>query len=571
MKRLTALIAAAALLLAIFSGCGIVQYLYPDEASSLSGNMISFDDIEYIRPDMNEIYDAFDKASAAINKDKNIDKIINQLDVCYDVGNNFYTMEVLADIRSSQNINDSYYAGEYAFCLENEQILNGLYEQMYIECSDSVFVSELEKDYFEWPVSDYYGGEFADESEEYDELVLQESKLITAYRGLIAGMTVSWEGEDISYSELINDNLSDTEYQAVNSLMYKKYNTPAGAIYISLIKIRSQIADCLGYTGYEEYSYEYEYERDYTPEEAAVYLENIKKYIIPVYKDIIADDPYASVRYSELSESRLKSLIGSGADNMGEITGETFEFLTEYDLMDISSSAQKADISYQSYLYDYNAPYLFAATYGFNDDILIVAHEFGHCVDARYNMNAYESIDVSECFSQSMEFLLPMYLEDAVGKKESQNLVNIKLLDLIDTYAYQGYYAEFESRLYSMDEDELDINEINGLSLELSKEYGCYGAGYEEYFLLSWFLVDHFYEYPFYIISYCVSADAALSIYTAEEEKSGAGLDIFYKMLPRDHEKFLETLAQGGLESPFSEGRVGEIARLYSDRYGKGG
>ena len=69
------------------------------------------------------------------------------------------------------------------------------------------------------------------------------------------------------------------------------------------------------------------------------------------------------------------------------------------------------------------------------------------------------------------------------------------------------------------------------------------------------------------MVSYVVSNDAAFQIYERECAEAGEGLAVWNKLLPRDRDGFLETLeVQGGLEDPFAESRMKEIADLMREK-----
>ena len=107
------------------------------------------------------------------------------------------------------------------------------------------------------------------------------------------------------------------------------------------------------------------------------------------------------------------------------------------------------------------------------------------------------------------------------------------------------------------------MEKINDISLQVAKDYGYYTEGYDDYYAKSWIDITHFFEYPYYVISYCVSNDAAFQLYEREQAEQGSGLAVYNDLLPRDHDGFLETITeQGGLESPFAPGRMASTAAV---------
>ena len=85
----------------------------------------------------------------------------------------------------------------------------------------------------------------------------------------------------------------------------------------------------------------------------------------------------------------------------------------------------------------------------------------------------------------------------------------------------------------------------------------------------SWIDVNHFFDSPFYVVSYCVSNLPAFRLYQMECEEPGSGLECWKKMLPRDREGFLETVTeQGGLENPLAPEQLKGVAALIREKLG---
>ena len=103
-------------------------------------------------------------------------------------------------------------------------------------------------------------------------------------------------------------------------------------------------------------------------------IREIRERIVPLYEEL---DDWA-VDYPWLEEEELVEVLRCGTEAMGGEVEEAFRFMDHYELFDVSLSDSKAGKSFQSYLNDYNAPYVFVNPYGDDSDILTFAHEFGH-------------------------------------------------------------------------------------------------------------------------------------------------------------------------------------------------
>lgn len=569
MKKNLMTLLSAALVLTLLCGCtgiygigrnlGLASGGKGGGASTGSDAMPVFDEIEYVRPDLTALQADVEAVRQALARGDSLRKLSDCIDRCYEDYYSFYTMYNLANIRSCQNMRDEYYAEEYSWCSDNSSAVQKEMEDMLYACGTSDMAQLLEEQCF-WPgfVQEYSDTDEYIYDDEVLELMRQESALISEYRALVAAPTIQGDGVEVDYYSYISD-LYDEEYSEAMLQYYRKYNEELSRIYIDLVKVRHALAEELGFDSYEQMQYVYYFERDYSPEQAAEYIADIKEYMVPFYESVMASDPYSGIEYDYLSDTELHAILGSAAARMGGQVEEAFSFMSDYELYDIRLSSDKAAMSFETYLADYEAPFLFLDPYGDTEDILSFAHEFGHYLDAYANYDSYETIDVSESFSQSMEYLALSYLDDSLSSRELDNLYRMKMMDTLELYVQQASFVEFENIVYSTDPELLSAEMLNELSLELAREYGYYDGESEEYYAMSWTDIVHFYEMPFYIISYPVSNDVAMQIYELEQRQEGMGLEKYLEILPRDYEGFIDTVEAGGLQSPFTPGRIRQV------------
>ena len=185
-------------------------------------------------------------------------------------------------------------------------------------------------------------------------------------------------------------------------------------------------------------------------------------------------------------------------------------------------------------------------------------HEFGHFVDGYVNCNGTTSIDCAEIFSQGLEFLALDRAKLTVDQRSG--LTVSKVSDAITVFLGQGCYAAFELAVYDLPDDQLTAENINQLFLECNEKFGMGLTGFEDIVAPGWIDIQHFLLAPFYVISYCISNDAALQIFQTETE-SGTGLDLYRTLLGLSADNtVLNLLDEAGMESPFAPGRIAELA-----------
>lgn len=565
MKKRIIKIFACALALSMLCGCGDWEGAVEKLDSVLVGNVRdsapSFWEIEYVRPDI-EAFQADVESLKQALEGGSFSEVQDYIDKCYQHYYNFDTMYTVSNIRSCINMSDKFYGEEYAWCSNWYPTVSQLMDKMFYACGASAMAGRIEEEIlWEGFAQEYAPGGSSALSSEVVALMEKESQLLNEYRTITAlpGIELK-DGTEVDYDSAMSET-QDEKYRELTLSYYEKYNQDFADIYIELVKTRNQLAQALGFQDYEHMQYYFYFERDYSPEDAAAYIADIREYMVPFYVEYMETRPYENIVYESADERKLISAVKSAAHNMGSTVEEAFDFMIDGDFYDISLSAGKAPMSFQTYISSYEAPYLFINPVGDIEDILVFSHEFGHFLDAYVNYNAYETVDVAEIFSQAMEYLMLFYYGDALSEQEFETLADIKILDTLEMYVQQASFAEFESIVYSTDPELLSADFLNALSLQLAIDYGYYDGENEEYFAMSWCDIVHFFEMPFYVITYPISNDAAMQIFEQEITKAGKGLQTYLEMLPRDYESFVETITAAGLQSPFSTGRIEQVVR----------
>ncbi len=558
MKKRMASILAFLLALMLLVGCGA-----PAEAEEEPVEHIPFSEMVYTRPETDGIDGLLEELEGLLDSWFAYDKVLAKLDECFDWYYSFYTMYTLAEVHSYLDMTDEYYADEYEWISTEYALVQKAFDRLYYACAGSRYGKRLEKDYFwEGFLEQYSDPEDSIYSDEYVAMLQKESDLLARYREMIAAPTIVFRGEERDLAELL-DELTGQDYNDAVQIYYQTYNEPLAEIYIELVNVRKAMAAKLEYDSYEQMQYEFYYERDYTPEDAAAYLEHIHDDVMPFYTGLMSRDPYSKVRYGKVDEEELYGILKTISGEIGGDVTEAFDFMTEYGLYDIAKDPKKANMSFETYFPDYEEPFVFLGASGDTDDVLSFAHEFGHFCDAYVNEGALnESIDLAEVFSQSMELLALSRLGDTMDGDDVANIARIKVIDLVSMYVQQAAFAEFETRVYALEPEELDAKALNRIMLEESRRFGFCVPDYEWAFSMSWIDITHFFEAPFYVISYPVSNDLAMQVYALEREEEGSGRDRYLSVLRHDYTGIMDLVEDGGFASPFDEGRTADVVEI---------
>lgn len=550
--RALALILALALLL---SGCMDGDYAEeiqlfreltgiraPEETVSRengSGGTATYADMEYIRPDLEALERSLENAKDLAATGDDPDEIEDAVYDYYDLYNSFYTNYNLAYICYCADLTDRFWEAEYNYCDAQTATVDAQLDSIFYALADSPLRSTLETD-------DYFGEDaFAD----YD----GESIYTDEFVALLDRETeLTGEYYDLNAQALGTDYYSDEYFNTYEPLM--------GQVLVELVEVRQALAACAGYDTYPEFAYDYYYYRDYTPEEALAYTDEIQDELADVYRRANNSNVWSLIsQYASASTARR--YVADFAEAMGGEVQEAFDFMDEKGLYDLSAGEKKMETSFEVYLTSYEQPFVFVCPSQSLYDCLTFAHEFGHFANDYASDGSYAGIDVAEIFSQGLEFLSLCYSDS----EEVQTLTRYKMADSLSTYMEQAAYAAFEHRLYDLTGDDLTLENVRALYEQTCLDFGFDSWGWDS---RDYVTIEHFFTSPMYVISYVVSNDAALQLYQMELAEPGSGLALYEDNLDTEESYFLAFVDAAGLESPFQPGRLREVRKTMEAVFG---
>lgn len=489
-----------------------------------------FSEMEYVRPDIEEMEEALDACCAMAETETDKDKLLDKAWDVYGLYNTFYTQYNLASIYYFRDMTDTYWENEYSYCLQNTGSVEAMLEEMLYALADCPLKDKLEEDpaFGEGFFDSYVGQTLWDET--FLSLMDREADLEDQYYDLC---TQAQETEQ--YSD---------EY-------FEEYGTQMGALFVELVALRQEIAEYAGYEDYPTFAYDFYHYRDYTPEQAQAYLEEICEELVPLYRQVESAGGAAGAD-AVCTQNEAFAYAETCAEAMGGTIHNAFKLMKEAELYDLTYSDKKYNGSFELYLVDYAAPFVFVNPTAMQQDKLTFIHEFGHFCNDYATAGNIGGVDVAEVFSQGLEYLSLCYAQD------SGELEEIKMVDCLRLYIEQAAYALFEQKVYQLEGEELTAENVYALYEQIGSAFGFDVWGWDS---RDFVMIGHFYTDPMYIISYVVSNDAAFQLYQMEQEKPGEGLALFEKELTTEQTYFLAFVQEAGLESPFTEGRLEKVRK----------
>jgi len=566
MKKTSIVFISLLLALSLLAGCAApdfaTSFVVTDTQHTLRDEFDSFDELEYVRPDFEKIQNTMYELFDALKSPFKLRQISTLLDEFYAQCSDFETMYVIANIRSSKDMTDEFYAEEYSWLMSSYGQLQYMIEQVYMACAESIHIFWLEPLRFWEGFREEYqavDGEEDSISLRYGELVARETEIISEYRSFVSTQTVEVAGQELSFDEYLLQ-LPPYAHAEAYEKHYRENNAVLGQMYVELIEIHQEMAELMGYESYAAMEYEQGFGRDYGPEQVEEYMEHVKRHLAPLGIKLAEQGLSSSAGYRAVSSRELLLWLDTAAAGFGGIIEEAYKYMLAHKLYDMEYSPNKMNSSFQTYLADYDAPYLFIDPAGDNWDIITVFHEFGHYANAYIRYNAPESMDLSESFSQAMEFLALGKLDCILNAEELEQMHSMALMDITSSLLDQTALAEFELRACEMEQP--TVEKLNELWLQLTKDYGMYDEIFGNIYQYSWTETPHLFESPFYVISYPVSAAVALELYELELEEEGAGIEKFVEMSQSCLAGLVETVEFASLQYPLSEERVMDMAEF---------
>ena len=527
-KKHLRVIALALVLCLLLTGCSPLDTLQ-NLISYYSMRNTAFRNMEYIRPDLDKMEAALDTCAHLAQNTQDVEELMDGVYDFYQEYDLFSTSYALADIHFNCDITDEYWKAEYAFCTEAEPAVDAMLEQLYCDLADSPLRSELERD-------DLFGSGFFDDYEDDPVLNKKLVKLLEQEAAL-----------ENQYYDLA-DRYDPKDFTENDSVYLQ-----AAELYVELIRIRQEIALYLGYSHYQELAYDIYYSRDYYPAEAERYMENIAQALYEPYVSL-ANATIWEEAYEHCSENDTYRYLKQAAEAMGGTVEEAFSLLDHNDLYDITYSENKMDTSFETYIWNYSAPFVFVNPYLDHTDKLTFAHEFGHFA-ADYACNGtFVSTDIAEVHSQTMEYLTLCHGRD------TQMLTRYKLADSLCTYMEQAAFSLFEHQVYDLRGDDLTPENVENLYKRVGTQFGFDVPDWNP---REYVAILHLYTEPMYMISYVVSNDLAMQFYQMELEEPYSGLELYEESLISQESYILTFARDYGLKSPFDSARLEELRVLF--------
>ena len=537
------LIAVLGIVAMLFSGCQSLEQWAQGRLDELvqpspTQQYTHFSKMVYSRPDLKEFETAKQRLDQVLLTKNNVHGVIDRIEVFWPLYDRFYTNLNLAFVHYCADITDPYWGEEYAFCTENEAVVEAAMDQMLRTLAASDYRDSLEKLYFGEDYLSYYDGQTIWD-ETYMALAEEEAKLQNRYMELASqAMAVEY------YSDAY----------------FTQYGSQMAQLLVELVAVRQEMTQYLGYESYQQMAYEGFYYRDYTPNQAKQYCQTVGKELTQIYKQVMLAASVWEEETVPCTEEETFLYVKSGAKNMGGVIEDGFTLLENAQMYDISYGENKYNASFELYFSRWEQPFVFTSPYLEQYDKLVFSHEFGHFLNDYVCGGSYAGEDVAEVHSGGMEYLCLLYADGG------EQLELYKLADSLCIFVEQAAYSLFELELYSLSEAELTVENVQKLYTRIGEEFGFDSWEWDP---RDYVTIPHLYSNPMYMISYVVSNDVAMQIYQQEKTQPGQGLATYKQCLESEESYIVQFTEDYGLEDPFHPDRISHIRQTFESAFQK--
>lgn len=545
---------------------------------------MKFNEYKYEHLDLEKIKKEFSELIKSFEKAENVEGQVNAFDEIIKLRNHIETMQTLVSVRHSIDTNDEFYDKENEYMDEISPILFGFTNDFYKALVNSKFKDELIQKYGKF-LFDLAENTLKTFSPEIIPDAQEENRLSSKYSKLIASAKIDFDGKELNLSQMVPYTQSkdrNVRIEAAKKVaqFFAENQDEFDNIYDSLVKVRTRMAQKMGYKNFVEFGYKQLSRLEYDAKMVEGYRKQVLENIVPLHTELrerqgkrLGVDKLKfydeAIKFNSGNADPHGSpewILNNGKTMYKELSKETdefFTFMTENNLLDLLSKKGKMSGGYCTYIPEHKAPFIFANFNGTSHDIDVLTHEAGHAFQV-YQSRGFEvpeylwpSYEACEIHSMSMEFLtwpwMNLFFENDTDKYKF-----IHLSEALLFIPYGVTVDEFQHWVY--ENPETTPKERREKWIEIEKKYlptRDYGEVEELKNGIFWFRQGHIFSSPFYYIDYTLAQVCAFQFWIKSRENREKAWQDYLNLCKLGGSKpFFELMKSANLKNPFEEGTL---------------
>ena len=545
---------------------------------------MKFNEYKYEHLDLEKIKKEFSELIKSFEKTENVEGQVNAFDEIIKLRNHIETMQTLVSVRHSIDTNDEFYDKENEYMDEISPILFGFTNDFYKALVNSKFKDELVQKYGKF-LFDLAENTLKTFSPEIIPDAQEENRLSSKYSKLIASAKIDFDGKELNLSQMVPYTQSkdrNVRIEAAKKVaqFFAENQDEFDNIYDSLVKVRTRMAQKMGYKNFVEFGYKQLSRLEYDAKMVEGYRKQVLENIVPLHTELCErQGKRLGVDKLKFYDEAIKFnsgnadphgspewILNNGKTMYKELSKETdefFTFMTENNLLDLLSKKGKMSGGYCTYIPEHKAPFIFANFNGTSHDIDVLTHEAGHAFQV-YQSRGFEvpeylwpSYEACEIHSMSMEFLTWPWM-DLFFENDTDKYKFIHLSEALLFIPYGVTVDEFQHWVY--ENPEATPKERREKWIEIEKKYlptRDYGEVEELKNGIFWFRQGHIFSSPFYYIDYTLAQVCAFQFWIKSRENREKAWQDYLNLCKLGGSKpFFELMKSANLKNPFEEGTL---------------
>ena len=545
---------------------------------------MKFNEYKYEHLDLEKIKKEFSELIKSFEKAENVEGQVNAFDEIIKLRNHIETMQTLVSVRHSIDTNDEFYDKENEYMDEISPILFGFTNDFYKALVNSKFKDELIQKYGKF-LFDLAENTLKTFSPEIIPDAQEENRLSSKYSKLIASAKIDFDGKELNLSQMVPYTQSKDRNVRIKAAkkvaqFFSENQDEFDNIYDSLVKVRTRMAQKMGYKNFVEFGYKQLSRLEYDAKMVEGYRKQVLENIVPLHTELrerqgkrlgldklkFYDEAIKFNSGNADPHGSPEWILNNGKTMYKELSKETdefFTFMTENNLLDLLSKKGKMSGGYCTYIPEHKAPFIFANFNGTSHDIDVLTHEAGHAFQV-YQSRGFEvpeylwpSYEACEIHSMSMEFLTWPWM-DLFFENDTDKYKFIHLSEALLFIPYGVTVDEFQHWVY--ENPEATPKERREKWIEIEKKYlptRDYGEVEELKNGIFWFRQGHIFSSPFYYIDYTLAQVCAFQFWIkSRENREKAWKDYLNLCKLGGSKPFFELMKSANLKNPFEEGTL---------------
>ena len=397
--------------------------------------------------------------------------------------------------------------------------------------------------------------------EENVPLSAQLEELGARYQKITGGMTVRWEGREVTLPQLqphlrsLDRSVRERAFRLLAQPFLEQHQELA-ALFSRMYHLRQQTAANAGFSDYRDYAFRSKFRFDYTPEDVDRFHQAVEAVVSPAVERLRKKrrerlqlptvrpwdtqvDPYGKPALKPFRDvHELETATQRVMQRLDPVLGRQFEIMMNEKLLDLDTRKGKAPGGYCETLHESGRPFIFMNAAGTFDDVMTLCHEAGHAFHAfaahplRFIWQRHPGMEAAELASMSMELLAGRYLgRDTAGFFSPEEMARARVEHLEDILVSLTHIASvdaFQTWIYTSGEggDAL-ARDRAWLDIRSRFERGLDWSGLEAERAGRWYRQLHIFLYPFYYIEYGIAQLGALQVWRNSLKDERASLDAY--------------------------------------------